>query len=165
MSDLATLAQIDEQQAEFVRIFVERGDGDYSAAARAAGFSSSREKTAQKWATQTPAIIAAVHIEVARRLQAGAPLALKVIESIVRDETAPQKIRLDAAKTLLDRAGHIAPRARVQGDGQERTLGEMSLDELKATQERLQAEIQSRAKAVDAQTIDVETAKPVDLLE
>lgn len=34
-----------------------------------------------------------------------APMAVRVLESLLKDENLPPKVRLDAAKTILDRAG------------------------------------------------------------
>lgn len=44
----------------------------------------------------------------------------------------PPKFRLEAAKTLLDRGGHIAPKARDDSVRQEKGLNEMSTEELRA---------------------------------
>ena len=52
-----------------------------------------------------------------------------------------------AAKTLLDRAGHIAPRAN-DNAGQDRPLNEMTRAELHALLARLESELASCAKPV-----------------
>lgn len=83
---------------------------------------------------------------------------------LLQDTATSDKIRADIAFKILDRAGHIAPRARAAGDGADKTLGEMSLDELKATQDRLQSEILARAKPVNAQSGAIVEGEAADLL-
>lgn len=157
-------AQLSNQEADLVRNFLSLRD--WEAAALAAGYSESTAKRAGHWATQRPAILAAIYLETARRLQTAAPGALDTVCKIEKGEIVENaKVRLDAAKAILDRAGHIAPRARALGDAGEKTLGEMSLDELKATQDRLQSEILARAKPVNAPSGPVIDNEPIDLLD
>jgi hypothetical protein len=55
---------------------------------------------------------------------------------------------VDAAKTLLDRAGHIAPRAIVDKATHELSLHELSLGDLRQLAEKLEGEIAGRAKDI-----------------
>jgi phage terminase small subunit len=164
MSDLPADIQLSEKQAAFVQAFVDQGSGDYIAAAKAAGYTPSVAKTSHYRVTRSPQLLAAIHLEVSRRLQEGAPIALKVLTDLAGSAKTPEKIRLDAAKAILDRAGHIAPRARSLGDAGEKTLGEMSLDELKATQERLNSELAARAKTVSAPSGPIIDSQAIDLI-
>lgn len=164
MTQLPAQLHLTDQQSEFVRHFVAAGNGDYEAAALASGYAPSVARSAKNWVTRQPKVLAAIHLEVAKRLQEGAPIALKVLIDIAKDGAAAAKLRLEASKAILDRAGHIAPRARALGDAGEKTLGEMSLDELKATQDRLQNEILARAKPVNAQSPTLNNTQPDDLL-
>lgn len=159
----ATL-DLNEMQADFVRAYVTQGRGDYVAAALEAGYSESVAKRTQYWVTRSPQILAAIHLEVAKRLQDAAPIALKVLTDLAKDDKTPQKLRLEASKAILDRAGHIAPRARALGDAGQKTLGEMSLDELKATQERLNSELAARAKPVNAPPVTLDSTQDIDLI-
>jgi phage terminase small subunit len=117
-------------------------------AARLAGFAKTSRNGAAYSLLRAPNVLAAIHNEVRRKLVAGAPIALAVIERLVKDETTPPKIRLDAAKTLLDRAGHIAPRAIVDKATHELALHELSIGELRQLADRLEGELAGRAKDV-----------------
>lgn len=115
--------------------------------------------------TRKPEWIAVLHIETARRVVSLAPSALETIDQVKKGEIKEgAKVRLDAAKIILDRAGIIPPRAKPHSDGSEKTLGEMSLDELKSTQERLEREIESRARQVKAQELPASDDQASDLL-
>lgn len=91
-------------------------------------------------------------------------MAMKVISDLAGNPNTPEKLRLEASKAILDRAGHIAPRARSLNDAGQKTLGEMSLDELKATQERLNSELAARAKPVNAQPVTLDSSQDIDLI-
>ena len=72
----------------------------------------------------------------ANRAQINGALASKAIEvlkGIIDDETAAPKLRLDAAKTVLDRSGFIAPKAAESPKPVSKvdTLDGMSLEQLK----------------------------------
>jgi hypothetical protein len=80
-----------------------------------------------------------------------APMALAVIEELSSNENVSAKVRLDASKALLDRAGFVPPRAAANGmEKPEKSLHEMSLDELRARAAWLENEIAGRAKDVSA---------------
>ena len=61
-----------------------------------------------------------MHIEVPRRLQASAPIATTVLNEIAADKTVSARVRVDAAKALLDRSGHVAPKTLPRRDLTER---------------------------------------------
>lgn len=68
--------------------------------------------------------------------------AVNLLGRVIHDEKAPIKVRVDAAKTILDRAGFIAPKA---ADPEQRSDGtdpnEMTLAELHHITARLRKEI------------------------
>jgi hypothetical protein len=67
-------------------------------------------------------------------------------------------IRLGAAKTLLDRAGYIAPKAKDESVDRAKALNEMTTEELRAAADRLDAEIANRAKhVIGASVASIET--------
>jgi hypothetical protein len=53
-------------------------------------------------------------------------------DAALADTVSGQKLQLEAAKTVLDRAGHIAPKASEAEMIGDKPLTEMSLDELDA---------------------------------
>lgn len=71
-----------------------------------------------------------------------APEALAVARASLRDDSA--RVRMDAAKTILDRAGLVA---RPEQAAAERGLSELSADDLRALIGQLQAEEAERAAA------------------
>lgn len=99
---------------------------------------------------QQPQILAAVQIAVARQLAAAAPLALRVLKEFVADVTLDKRLRVVCAKTLLDRAGHIAPKAAAAGQAGDVPLNELSMADLRQLADKLEGEIAGRAKDVSS---------------
>lgn len=110
-------------------------------------------------------IALAIQIAVRKRLVQNAPMALGVVESIATNPEISPKVRLDAAKTLLDRAGHIAPKA-IDGakDTTNTPLHEMSTDELRRMASDLESEIAGRAKDVSRATAAPIEQQVIDLI-
>ena len=75
------------------------------------------------------------------QLTAMAPAAVEVLANLMDDENASPKIRLEAAKAILDRAGFVPPKAPEAPAVGEKALHEMSRDELAARVHQLQSEI------------------------
>jgi hypothetical protein len=144
--ELAAKYELTEMQAAFVRHVSEGVEPNQ--AVTLAGYGTSNIYSRAHELLRSPHVLAAIHLDVRRRLVSGAPIALAVIERLVKDESTPPKIRLDAAKTLLDRAGHIAPRAILDKGTQELALHELSLSELRSLADRLEGELAGRAKDV-----------------
>ena len=108
------MPNLNDQQQAFVTAFTSDPGaiGNASEAARRAGYSEKSARDIGRQLLAKPHVRAAV--EEANRAQLGGALASKavaVLASIIDDETAAPKLRLDAAKTVLDRAGYIAPKA------------------------------------------------------
>ena len=105
-----------------------------SEAARRAGYSA---KTAAEQGAQLlkkPHVRAAV--TEANRQQISGVMATKasaLLERLVDDETASHRIRLDAAKTILDRAGFVPPKAsEPEVVAEEKPVETMTIPELEA---------------------------------
>lgn len=141
--EIAAKYELTEKQAAFVSHVSEGVDPTQAATLAGYGNSSRAHEL-----IRAPLVLAAIHTEVRRRLVAGAPIALAVIERLIKDDTTPPKIRLDAAKTLLDRAGHIAPRAITDKSQHELALHEMSISDLRQLADKLEGEIAGRAKDI-----------------
>jgi hypothetical protein len=84
-----------------------------------------------------------------------APAAARLLAEVVRNPDHPIKVRVDAAKTIMDRAGFVAPKASESRDLFSKALSEMTSDELKDAHERA-----SEAKDVIASAL-ADRAKPV----
>lgn len=131
------MRELTEQQAGFVAAFTsETGAiGNASEAARRAGYSVTSAREIGRQLLDKPHVRAA--IDDANRAQISGKLATKaveVLEGILNDEQAAPKLRLDAAKTVLDRAGFIAPKAKERPpEGSARkSINSMSVAELEA---------------------------------
>jgi hypothetical protein len=98
-----------------------------------------------------PAIQAAIDIELRRLLVTeAAPLALAFLIKVVKDDSTrfSDRVRVDAAKTLLSRAGYNEPKQVDQA--RDKAVEEMSTAELHAFIDRTEAELASRATDVSA---------------
>lgn len=151
-----------EQQRIFVREFAK--SGDKVTAAVEAGYSKHGIHNTTSDLLRLPVVVRAIQIETAKRLAAAAPVALRVIERLVSDEATHPKIRLDAAKTILDRAGYIGPKAREADKSGDQPLHELSTDELRALAGRLEAEIAGRARDVTPNEAD-DPDNPLTMLD
>jgi phage terminase small subunit len=143
---LALSRDLNDQQAAFVRSMALTGNAALSVAE--AGYKTMTPASVGAGLLRTPHVLAALQNEVRRRLVASAPMALRVITEIVQNETVSPKVRLDGARILLERAGHVAPRPTPPADIGETPLHEMSTDELRSLAGRLEDEIAGRAKVV-----------------
>jgi Terminase small subunit len=143
---LATRHLTDLQSA-FVQSFVESGDAHK--AALEAGYAPATARTAGTEILRVPHVAQAVARAVAQRLAMSAPMALAVIEELSSNTDISPKVRLDASKALLDRAGFVPLRAASNNVGKVDTpLHEMSVDELKTLAARLENELADRATDV-----------------
>ena len=111
-----------------------------------------------------PRVQAALALEVRRKLAVGGALGVKVLLELAEKATS-ERVRADCAKALLDRAGFVAPRAAAPGAGLDKTLNEMTIDELKDLAAKLEDEIAGRAKQVNAPAIQGPPTQVPDLLD
>lgn len=109
-----------------------------------------------------PAIIEAIRGAMHSHLQTvSAPLALKTLESVVRNEKSGERIRVDAAKILLDRAGY-APKAQSDSDHAPKQLADMSAEELRSFIGQHEAEIAKVEGELAARATPVNAPNPTD---
>lgn len=150
------------QYASFALALVKLGCPE--AAAISAGYDPSHGRKLER----IPAIVEYVRAEVQRRLQVeGAPLGLRVLTEIARDTKAPAGVRVDCAKTLLSRGGHVEPKAAESQAG-EKDLSDMSQDELLGVINQCEGELGKRATPVNAPSgavIDAISPQVIDIFE
>lgn len=102
-------------------------------AARRAGYSPASARQASSTLLATPHIQAAIRDEQYKHLNGTlASKAIKTLEAIMDDENAPAGARVDCAKTLLDRAGIIAPKSALYSPFSDTPIHEMNSKELEA---------------------------------
>lgn len=102
-SDLTTRAT-PAQRSRFVAVLARTGS--VAEAAESAGI---HPETGRRWIRADPDLLGAVHAarEIVIRSE-GAGLALRVLLEMVERDTTPANVRLQAAKLLLETAGHSA---------------------------------------------------------
>lgn len=129
------------QQAAFVASFV-AGSGNGTRAAVEAGYSPASARQAAYRLLRLSHIQDAISREQGRLLRSVlATKALGVLERVLDDEKAPPGVRVDAAKTVLDRAGHVALRVAEFDSGRDKPLSQLSLAELEEMAGALEAGI------------------------
>lgn len=112
-----------------------------------------------------PEIVSAMHFEINRRLRTeGASIGYKVLSTIAKDDTAPKGVRVDAAKTLLDRAGHVAPRGE-PAKPVEKQMTDMTQNDLRDLVDKLESELANRATPVSAPNSAERPSNTVDIFE
>ena len=107
------------------------------AAMEAAGYSD----TVRASVAITPAMQTHLRRLMVDKLAMAAPAAITVLSGLMNDEDASPKIRLDTAKTILDRTGFVPPKASDASSVGEKSLYEMSRAELAERVRQLQSEI------------------------
>ena len=149
-------------EREFVRVVIETGDA--ALAGRVAGIGRPDQ------VAQRSDISAAIWSGVCARLVVAAPVALSVLERLVRDESIPPHVRRLAASDILERAGYV----RKASDSSDSVLGvaDMTPSALRALIGRLESELSDKAKPVavavvehDAQPVAVSSDKPLSVLD
>lgn len=115
-----------------------------AAAAREAGFSA---PALDAWRLlRAPAVLHAVELGLRKKLHGElVPLAFKTLTKLVQ-EADSDRVRLDAARIILDRAGFVPLKHTVNPDDREPEA--MSTTELHALIERLERELGDRAAPV-----------------
>jgi phage terminase small subunit len=118
------------QQQAFAQAYV-LGHGNATQAAIEAGYSPVCARQTASRLLHTPHVQDAIQRAQAVTLRGRlATKALGVLEKVLDDDNAPAGVRVDAAKTVLDRAGMAAFRGGQDWDVYEKPASEMSLAEL-----------------------------------
>lgn len=152
---------LNEAERRFAAAYVQTADA--RAALRASGLPEASGHTIRRL-QYDPRIILAIQTEVAVRIKTeGAIIAQNVLIEIARDRDAAKGARVDAAKTLLDRAGHIAPRAEAQTK-EGRALADYSIDELRSLVSQLERDRGDQARTVNAPVSPVASLELSDML-
>lgn len=115
--------------------------------------------------------IGAEHARLHAEIVAAAPLALATVLALLTDERVSAfgtpivsaKVKSDIAFKILDRAGHVAPRA-LEAKGADIPLNEMSIADLRDLASQLGAEIAERARPVNAPNTPPPASEAVDSL-
>ncbi len=150
---------IDARQADFIRLYVDYGD--VRRAAIEAGYSENSLEHCKNYLLNKPEIAMAIARAARPRLARMVPLALGTLEHLA-EHAISEKVKLDASKAILDRAGLVPPKAQEDRSAIEPPLHEMSSDELRARAARLEDELAGRAKPISADPAPLADAHKLD---
>lgn len=132
----------------------------FAAAAKAVGYV---HVPAAYLEMRRPECIAELKAQLAHKLLLrGAPAAVQHLCDAIEGQKS-DKVRVDACKAVLDRAGFIAPRQA--DDKPSRSPAEMSADELRTFLDAATAELARRATPVDATVTRQSGSEAFDFLE
>ena len=162
-TQLTTIRPITDMAQRFAHAYVNDPEaaGNASAAARIAGYS---EKTAGQKGYELlrhDGVRAEIERLTREALGDHASAAVALLGRVVRDEQAPLKIRVDAAKAVLDRAGFVAPKAPEPKMIGEKPIEEMSTAELQAFIRETREYIEREGQLIDVTPASVELAPTV----
>jgi hypothetical protein len=137
--------RLTDRQEAFAVAYVDLG-GNATRAALQAGYSPNCARVLGSRLARNPQVQAAIRAE-QQRLIGGrlASAALGVLEQVMCDENAPAGARVDAAKTLLDRAGlgAIAPGSGKADDFSPREISPEEIQRLLAESKARLAQLQA----------------------
>ncbi|MDG2066665.1 MAG: hypothetical protein P8L36_16970, partial [SAR324 cluster bacterium] len=134
-----------DRQSNFIFYLVHKGKGR-TEAARLAGFAAPRQSAFTL--TQSPKIIAKIRQERNKVYQTElATTAVKTLKEVMEDMDAPASARIAAARTSLELAGDIGKHS-VANRNQDRSLAEMTPEELSAIIDRWEGEKAALAKDI-----------------
>ena len=137
--------QLSDRQISFIFYLVHQGKGR-TEAARLAGFAAPRQSAFTL--TQSPKIIAKIRQERNKVYQTElATTAVKTLKEVMEDMDAPASARIAAARTSLELAGDIGKHS-VANRNQDRSLAEMTPEELSAIIDRWEGEKAALAKDI-----------------
>jgi hypothetical protein len=136
------------QLVAFVEHFAVNGDGP--AAAVEAGVHPNRAKVFARVSMANPAVRAGYEHVLRTRFAESGPLALNLLLEMVvnKDKTFEPRVRLEAAKTLLDRSGYTAKDMR-ESAAEVKDLKDMTRDELLLEMDKTERELADRATLVE----------------
>ncbi len=127
-------------------------------AARRAGYSPASARQYSSTLLATPHIQTAIRDEQYKYINGTlASKAIKTLEAIMNDENAPAGARVDCAKTLLDRAGVIAPKSVVMSPFSDTPVHEMTNSQLEALIAKSEAYLDKISQEQSVKTVDSET--------
>jgi hypothetical protein len=143
----ATRQDLNTRQAAFVLRFVEHGDA--TRAALEAGYAPSTAVSAAQDILQSPRVALAIARAARPRLARSLPMAIATLDYLA-EKAASERVRLEAAKAICDRAGLAPPKPHDDGVV-EKPLHEWSAAELRAKVDAWLGELAERAKPINSE--------------
>lgn len=139
-------------QQAFAEAYVS-GSGSATQAAITAGYSAVSARQTASRLLATPHVQDAIRREQRRVLGSRlASKALGVLEKILDDDGAPAGVRVDAAKTILDRVGLAACRTADPAEDEALPLVQMTAADLESVADAIRRSI-AKLTAIDAEVV------------
>lgn len=162
-------SNVTEMQRAYAAAYVTNGAQEEKAAI-SAGYSKATARSIGWKLARNPAVMALIRREQTLQLvNKGATIAIETLIDVMRDKKTSGAVRVEASKTMLDRAGHIS-KAQVKPESSgPKALNDMTIDELDAfiaggakaiEKMRDETAIQGEATVVNAQ----DGAQPADVI-
>ena len=143
------LTHLSDRQRVFV-LLKSQGFSDADAF-KGAGYQNSAVPANTVAVATHPKVLAAIEATVGGQIRAGAAAAIAYINKVVNDETLAPKLRVEAAKTILDRAGYLPPTRDERGQGD--TLSEMTPDQLRAFINDAERKLSDKATIINGDAV------------
>ena len=149
----AGTGELTDKQRRFVRFYVHNG-GHAAAAAESAGYENPAQSAHQ--ILRSKRVQAGVKREREKFIDGDlANAAACCIRDLITDKDTPANVRFQASKWALEAAGHSTKGADAAADGGDKSLNEMTIDELQAFINGGQQAIADK-RDQEARTIDVQ---------
>ena len=163
--DVTTSSALSLQEQLYVERVVETGDFDRSFIE--AGFSQASPQWRKTAATlaQKPAVVLAIHKAISRRLVADAAVARRVAHELMTDPKVSEKVRADLAIKLMRMGGHVEPKHEMRDTTSDKSLAELSMQELRDRAEALERELSERAKPIISIKPSAADEQPIDIVD
>jgi terminase small subunit-like protein len=127
MANDLTPKNLSARQAAFVAEYVSGGNAH--AAALSAGYAEGTARVAGTQLLESPNIALAIAKAVRIRLASAAPMALNVLTHLA-EKGVSERVRMESASRLLDRAGHVPPRPTDNQSKPDAPLHEYTVEQL-----------------------------------
>ena len=163
--DLATRSALSLQEQLFVERALETGDTELAYAQSGFATASPQWRSSAATLARKPAVVAALHTLLARQLALDAASARRVALKLMNDEAVTPKVRADLAIKIMRMAGHIEPKQEQRDNVSDKSLAELSMQELRDRAEALERELSERARPVISAKASAADEQAIDIVE
>lgn len=147
-----------DAQRIFAKAYVTTG-GNARAAAIEAGYSPEGARAAASRLLDNDRVAAQIHQERVRMIQAkGATLGAGTMLELVTDDSTPSNVRYQAARYLMECAGHGPQNAKENNNIEDKPLSEMTVEELETFISAGREAVEGKRNAIDGQVVRVNSA-------
>jgi len=151
--------QLTAAQRNFCTAYVRTG-GNAKAAAIEAGYSPRWARRAAGELLQNDRVIEGIHRERARLIQGkGATVAAGTLLELAGDDATPANVRYQAARYLMECAGHGPQNAKENNDlSRDKPLSEMTVEELETFIQAGRQAVEQERRTIDGHVVRADSA-------